>query len=273
MDWKESCRQRLPALLDANGDLAPPWQRFPTYERYCLGWRMGGGEDWLGLWHVFLDSLPRDEETRRRYLARHRPAPMTWAGVVQSVLAPGLQGDDREPEVPVVEALFRDGFIAVDAAYETWLSQQKELRFPWSFADSPAAAARYDTRELWFSSRQLSAATDQERAVDVPPAWQLCQSALYTRDMGPLVLTRGLESLAQMLVAGEVAAPWSIGASLDEFEDSFEDDMGFVDAFRLWGASALDGSEALEQFLIQSEAPPEWGSWFREELGYESPPL
>jgi uncharacterized damage-inducible protein DinB len=36
-------RGRLASLLDANGDLAPPWAKFPNYERGTIGWRMGSG--------------------------------------------------------------------------------------------------------------------------------------------------------------------------------------------------------------------------------------
>lgn len=230
---------------------------------------MGGGEDWMGLWDVFLESLPRDEATRRSYLERHRPAPIDWAEQVHSVLVPCANGeeDEAELEASIVEALLRDGLLAIDAAYETWLSQQKGLRFPWSFAESPATAARHHTRELWFSSRQLSAATDQERAVEVPEAWQLCESALHTRSTGLLDLARGLETLAQMLVAGAVEAPWSLDLSLRDFEDSFESDMGFVDAFRLWGISVLDGSQALERYVDESDAPEEWSVWLRGQMG------
>jgi hypothetical protein len=78
MDWNQSYRSRLPEHLDANGDLAPPWERFPTYERYTIGWRMGAGEDWLGLWHVFLKGLESSPEVRLAYLRRHLPAPISW---------------------------------------------------------------------------------------------------------------------------------------------------------------------------------------------------
>ena len=32
-------RDRLAGELDAHGDLVPPWAKFPTYERYTIGWR------------------------------------------------------------------------------------------------------------------------------------------------------------------------------------------------------------------------------------------
>jgi hypothetical protein len=75
MDWKQSCRARLPQFVDRNGDLAPPWEQFPEYERHTIGWRMGTGEDWLGMWHVFLEQLDPAPDARLAYLRRHPPAP------------------------------------------------------------------------------------------------------------------------------------------------------------------------------------------------------
>ncbi len=63
-DWEERCRERLPSNLNENGDLMPPWARFPDYERHSIGWRMGGGEDWLGLWYLFVEQLPKDKAAR-----------------------------------------------------------------------------------------------------------------------------------------------------------------------------------------------------------------
>src|SRR4051812_10758487 len=70
MDWKQSCRARLGDHLGKDGDLAPPWEQFPTYERHTIGWRMGAGEDWMGLWRVFVEDLDPAFEVRLAYLKR-----------------------------------------------------------------------------------------------------------------------------------------------------------------------------------------------------------
>lgn len=72
--------EHLPEHLDARGDLAPPWSAFPEYERYSLGWRMGMGETWMGLYAAFLQGLPADRDTRLAYLRRHPPAPYSLVG-------------------------------------------------------------------------------------------------------------------------------------------------------------------------------------------------
>tara|TARA_R110002096_G_scaffold361075_3_gene554153 strand:- start:49449 stop:50270 length:822 start_codon:yes stop_codon:yes gene_type:complete len=271
MDWKESCRARLPEHLDAQGDLAPPWEEFPTYEHLSLGWRMGSGEDWLGLWHVFLDGLAEDKETRLAYLKRHRPAPVCWALSVWLALQPkDDSGDeDAEHDVPlaVLQDLIAQGLVGLDVAYGNWLSKQDALRPPWQYAETPNLAARIHAREFWFSSRQLAGLSDEERKnITVPQEWQSCADALATRAPAPLDLSQGLQSLARMLCAGTVQAPWDVGAKPADFADSFDNDMGYVDAFRLWTMSAFDAQLELDAYLEAHPAPADWSDWVRDEL-------
>jgi hypothetical protein len=128
-------------------DLAPPWARFPTYERYTIGWRMGAGEDYLVRWWAFVTTLPADEASRRAYLRRHPPAPFTWAERVAQVLRPRAaddgdgDGDDDGSDVEAAHArriaLAADGLIAEDVAYRTWRATQAELAWPWAWVDTP----------------------------------------------------------------------------------------------------------------------------------------
>lgn len=283
MNWKESCRARLPKHLDAQGDLAPPWQAYPTYERYSMGWRMGAGEDWMGLWHVFLEQLSPDFETRLAYLRRHPAAPVSWADAVHDVLFPVARHDDDDDqeydeddtedtanEVTAERraSLLNQGLIASDVAFATWLTRQTGVRWPWTYSETPRDAARYWTRELWFWSRQI-AGLRSAGAWSLPPipdSWQTCAAALETGNPGSLELREGLLSLAHMLCAGTVIPPWQLGLDTADFADSFDDDMGYVDAFRLWGMSAFDDAEHLQRYLEQTNAPTSWRAWIDREL-------
>ncbi|WP_437595990.1 hypothetical protein WMF28_25730 [Sorangium sp. So ce590] len=280
MSWKESCRSRLREHLDPQGDLPPPWERFPDYERHTLGWRMGAGEDWMGLWSVFLEQLAPDPESRIAYLRRHPPAPISWADAVHDVLYPAEGGDeddsdeddsDEDDPTAVVQrrsALLEQGLIASDVAFTTWLAQQKELSWPWEMYPTPEDAARYNTRELWFWSRQVAELRKGSgwTPPGVPESWRACAQALETGDAGMLDPHRGLLSLARVLCAGHVKAPWQLGLSLADFADSFEDDMGYVDAFRLWGMSAFDDADQLRRYLDATRMPPDWEAWVAEQL-------
>jgi hypothetical protein len=268
-DWKQLYRARLPQDLDERGDLALPWERFPTYERYTIGWRMGGGEDWLSLWHVYLEDLDPAYDFRLAYLRRHPPAPVTWADWVHSFLHPARPDEEGKKEGVDAErraVLLREGVIASDVAYSTWLSQQQGVRWPWTHVETPEDAARYWTREFWFWSRQVDALRNQRgwEPPAVPDQWQACASQLRTGEVRSPDLRNGLLSLAQMLCAGRVVPPWRLGLTFDDFKDSFENDMGYVDAFRLWGMSSFDDREQLQRYLRSTEAPQDWERWTRE---------
>jgi hypothetical protein len=282
MDWKENCRARLREHLDVHGDIAPPWERFPDYERYTLGWRMGSGEDWLGLWGVFLEQLAPDRETRIAYLRRHPPAPISWAGAVHKVLHPteradgedeGDEGDEAEGDEddPIAaasrrSALLEQGLIASDVSFSIWLGQQDGVCWPWESYPTPEEAARYNTREFWFWSRQVAELRrgDGWTPPAVPEGWRACASALASGDAGPIEPRDGLLALARLLCAGHVKAPWQLGLELTDFADSFEDDMGYVDAFRLWGMSAFDDAHQLRRYLEATRVPPGWEAWIAE---------
>jgi hypothetical protein len=269
MDSKQFYQTRLHEHLDANGDLAPPWEKFPTYERYTIGWRMGPGESWLCLWHVFLEGLDPAHAVRLAYLRRHPPAPITWADAVYHVLYPSSarKARDDEDDEGIVEAqrdaLQQAGLIASDIAYSTWLSQQQGVRWPWEFAKSPEEAARYWTRDFWFWSRQVAGLRNEAgwEPPEVPRRWLPCAEPLRSGEVHSPKLRKGLLSLAQMLSAGRVIPPWQLGLAFTDFADSFEMDMGYVDAFRLWGMSAFDDREHLQRYFTAIEAPKAWQNW------------
>lgn len=64
-------------MLKEKDILLPPWLAYPEIERYSIGWRMGGGEDYMGKWDRWYQKLPdkKSEEYRRLF-----PEPPTWKG-------------------------------------------------------------------------------------------------------------------------------------------------------------------------------------------------
>ncbi|HTN89704.1 MAG TPA: hypothetical protein VL242_38780, partial [Sorangium sp.] len=77
---------------------------------------------------------------------------------------------------------------------------------------------------------------------------------------------QGLLTLARLLCAGDVKAPWQLGLALADFADSYDDDMGYVDAFRLWGMSAFDDAHQLRRYLEATRAPSDWEAWVADQL-------
>jgi hypothetical protein len=85
---------KISLSIDEN-NMIPPWEAFPTYERYTMGWRMGDGEDYFYDWHTFIEGLSNDYETRLNYLISHRPAPLNWCDHVFRVLCPEIDSKQK----------------------------------------------------------------------------------------------------------------------------------------------------------------------------------
>jgi hypothetical protein len=228
----------------------------------------------MGYWHVFLDDLDPAFEVRLAYLRRHPPAPMSWGDWVYRILH--SQAFQREEDVwkrAQMTAQSRGhllalGLITSDAAYPIWLGKRKEVRWPWTFARSLEVASRHRTREFWFWSRQIAALRGEPgwTPPKVPAEWSACAGPLATGQLPDLDLTRGLLTLAQMFVAGKVLAPWQVGLTPAAFANTFEMDMGYVDAFRLWITSVFDDRDHFNRYLRETEVPENWSDWLAEQV-------
>ena len=253
-------------MPNQHDEMVPPWEEFPTYERYTIGWRMGVGEDYRYKWYAFIEELPNDYDSRLDYLKRHRPAPLNWGDEFLAVLYPDTESDQQYgcSQAETLK-LLELGLVAYDAAYRTWLAKQTNIVWPWLLpgSETPESATRYRTREFWFFSRQLDAVRgDAEVEPDkLPRAWKAVEPQLLTGRLGEVDPTMGLLTLAQMLCAGAVQPPWTLGLSPNDFQDSFEMNMGYVDAFRLWMMCAFDDDKLLREMLKRTGIPSDWMEW------------
>lgn len=251
--------------------MKPPWQAFPTYERYSIGWRMGSGESYLMEYWKFLDELPEDRASRLEYLRSWRPAPFIWADTVHNILHPELAPDresDEEPdEIEIgpeqLAELESQGLIEVDAAYQTWRAEQDAVTWPWSHSETPEEAARYWTRSLWFTSRLIVELRDQGKLeiLEIPEPWKTVESELRTGRLGEVDAGRGLLTLARMMLANDLRPPWQLGLTPADHQESYELDMGFVDAYDLWVHSAFDDDRRLSSLHTETKIPEDWKKW------------
>ncbi|BBM86884.1 hypothetical protein [Candidatus Uabimicrobium amorphum] len=248
-------------------EMKPPWEVFPTYERYTIGWRMGAGEQYRYDWYDFLKRIPKKLESRLAYLKRHRPAPINWGASVYQVLYPDSDYDDYNKEK--TPELLDMGVIEYDAAYNTWLKMQNEIAWPWAkgFFDGPEETLRYNTREFWFFSRQFQNEKTPSN-IHIPDAWQGIAEEIQTGKMSDVNPEKGLLTLAKMLCAGSIKPPWFYELSLDDFEDNFEMDMGYVDAFRLWIMCSFDDDLLLRDMLEKFGTPSSWKQWIEEQCDF-----
>ena len=251
-------------------EVCPSWEEFPTYEQSSMGWRMGSGECYRYRWYDFLETLPKDYSTRLAYLQRHQPAPINWCRSASSVLFPDIEPEEEyEYDCSKAEQakLLELGVIKYDAAYQTWLQQQTEIVWPWSYGDSPEEAVRYRARDFEFFSRHFNEFRIQlnVKLPSVPRKWKAIKTQFLTATLGKVDPSKGLLTLAQMLCAGDIRSPWQLGLPLSDFKDSFEDDMGYSDAFRLWMMS-LDDDQRFLKLFPKDKVPEEWLPWLDEQL-------
>ena len=266
-------------MLDSHGDLPPPWVKYPEYDRYTIGWRMGAGEGYLMAWDTFLETLDHSFDTRLSYLRRHAPAPYIFADWVYDVLYPNasaIENDEAQEYYEIltpqqVKQLADLNLVASDAAYPIWLKQKQTTIWPWSFGYSsdPLDLAKRATRGLWFTFRQIydRNKVSEFLTTDIPADWTFCIPAFKKQStVNYLDLTQGLQSLTYMMATGTIHPPWVLGLTLDSFTDSFEDTMGYVDAFLLFLMNCIDDSIYLDNLLVQEHTPRLWQNWLRETL-------
>jgi hypothetical protein len=250
--------------------MVPPWEAFPIYERYTIGWRMGSGEGYLLDWHASIDNMPKDYESRLEYLKFHRPAPLSWGSLVCRTLYPESTAEHTfDCSQPDIDKLLHLGVIEYDAAYQTWLLQQQmPVKWPWLGAvrETPEKAARYGTREFWYFSRQVSAIRGhgEFKAPAFPSEWRHMEQTVLSGRVGEINPENGLMTLARMLCAGSIVPPWELGLTIESCTKSFRMDMNYSEAFKLWVMCAFDDHQVFwDTFSIES-LPKGWLDWVNE---------
>jgi hypothetical protein len=70
--------------LTPDGNLLPPWQRYPDIPRYSIGWRMGYGESYIKAWIKW--SVEFTQEQMLAYFHKYKPIPPAWMDWVAAEL-------------------------------------------------------------------------------------------------------------------------------------------------------------------------------------------
>ena len=83
---KHQLRRPLPAprkiSYSTSLRLLPPWLEYPTFPRFSIGWRMGGGEDyWDEFWTAY-QALTTEE---KRWYRHDFPEPAAWSNVYTEI--------------------------------------------------------------------------------------------------------------------------------------------------------------------------------------------
>ncbi|MDC0722418.1 hypothetical protein [Nannocystis bainbridge] len=252
---------------DAQGDVAPPWARWPEIPHSSIGWRMGYGESWAEIWHEWLARAPSDRGWRLAYLKRHAPAPRTWTRSAVSTYAPELR--PRDDDGSLRAELEAAGVIADDVAIVAWERLHGSMPpAPWAGRGErlPATEFRYGARkyDFWarWCARRRAEGTLTEWLAAVGPAptsWEAVLEAV--RDGKAETLEGETYAQAAVLLAahGLLPAPWSRGEEPAALRGQYDGEVSYTDAWSLWAGYRFDDTSTWEAYLRgQPPAPRGW---------------
>jgi len=69
-------RKIIEQELTPQGDLLPPWKKYPEIKRYSIGWRMGKGEVYMIAWREWSHEMGKDQKID--YFKKYSPIPLEW---------------------------------------------------------------------------------------------------------------------------------------------------------------------------------------------------
>ena len=72
--------KRIAKELTSQGDLLPPWQKYPDIPPRTMGWRTGDRASYITAWNKWAEPISREEMIE--YFKRYLPIPPAWLGWV-----------------------------------------------------------------------------------------------------------------------------------------------------------------------------------------------
>jgi hypothetical protein len=114
--------------------MKPPWKAYPHFERSDLGWRMGGGEDYLAKFEEWFSQLTPDEMTE---FAKNHTEPETWLGFYLQFGVPMSPPWLKHPELTLTSWEWRE--VHVPRVY--WMTFHD-----WLLCLTPEAMSQYAYR-------------------------------------------------------------------------------------------------------------------------------
>lgn len=102
-------------LIAEHGMFPPPWIYQPDSHPYSIGWRMGGGEDFITLFWQWWNSAQMNEQQRIEYF-KYFPAPPRWYEWIADAIwdLDPFEDPAAFDYNPYFERLKELGFIGVD---------------------------------------------------------------------------------------------------------------------------------------------------------------
>lgn len=73
---KDRISQTIVEEMTSEGDLLPPWTRYPSIPRGSIGWRMGSGELYIWAWDEWAEQ--KSQLQLVEYFRKYLPIPIEW---------------------------------------------------------------------------------------------------------------------------------------------------------------------------------------------------
>ncbi len=81
-EYEKWVKETIAKELTTQGDLLPPWQKYPEIQHGSIGWRMGYGEAYNTAWNKWADQL--NQEQLIEYFKKYTPLPVEWLSWVSN---------------------------------------------------------------------------------------------------------------------------------------------------------------------------------------------
>ena len=118
--------------LTPQGDLLPPWLKYPEIQAGSIGWRMGYGETYMMAWDIWADQLNKDQLVE--YFKKHLPLPLDWLTWVSNrfgdtnITHEFFSGDGNFDGIRWLEQQGLANFNEFKSWYEVWYDKWKRQK-------------------------------------------------------------------------------------------------------------------------------------------------
>ena len=109
-------QNQIEPLIAEHGMFPPPWIYVSQSHPYSIGWRMGSGEEFIGLFWQWWNSTGMNETQRIEYFKYFSPPPRWYEWVADAIwdLEPWEDEPDEFDYQPYFKQLKELGFANVD---------------------------------------------------------------------------------------------------------------------------------------------------------------
>jgi hypothetical protein len=118
--------------LTPQGDLLPPWKKYPEIQAGSIGWRMGYGEGYMIAWDKWASQFNKDQLIE--YFKKFLPIPLDWLTWVsnrfgdKNITHEFLSGGGNFDGIHWLEQQGLTNFDEFKSWYDSWYDKWKRQK-------------------------------------------------------------------------------------------------------------------------------------------------